>query len=154
MNLIHHSARRAAFGCTLGLWRAAWRTAGTFLLSILVVSCRQQVREPVTLRYPHGYRFEPDEISKRAALTQQFTQRTGIQVREMPQPEATFDQLDLWRKLLKPGSSRIDLLGIDPIWSATLDSDLVDLAPYSTTEISSIDPQLLPSYTVDGRLVA
>jgi trehalose/maltose transport system substrate-binding protein len=127
---------------------------GCLLLSMLLVSCRQPAPERVTLRYPHGYRFEPNEISKRAALTQQFTQRTGIQIREMPQPESSFEQLDLMRKLLRPGTSGIDLLGIDPIWSATLKSDLVDLGPDSTAEISSLDPQLLPGYTVDGKLVA
>lgn len=127
---------------------------GTLLLSMLLVSCRPPAREPVTLRYPHGWRFEPNEISTRAGLTQQFTARTGIQIREMPQPESTFDQLDLWRILLKPGASSIDLLGIDLIWSATLGSDLIDLAPYSATEISSLDPQLLPSYTVNEKLVA
>ncbi|HEX8882597.1 MAG TPA: extracellular solute-binding protein [Candidatus Acidoferrum sp.] len=131
-----------------------WRTAGAFLLYVLLVSCQRPAQEPVVLRYPHGWRFEPDEISKRAAVTQQFTQQTGIQIREMPHPETAFDQLDLDRKLLKQGSLGIDLLGIDLIWSATLESDLVDLAPYSTTEISSIDPQLLPIYTVDGKLVA
>jgi trehalose/maltose transport system substrate-binding protein len=72
----------------------------------------------------------------------------------MPQPESSFEQLDLMRKLLRPGTSGIDLLGIDPIWSATLKSDLVDLGPDSTAEISSLDPQLLPGYTVDGKLVA
>src|SRR5262249_22279848 len=104
------------------------RIARALLFSTLLVSCGQPPREPVTLRYPHGWRFEPDEISKRATLTQQFTQQTGIQIREMPQPESTFDQLDLFRKLLKPGTSGIDLLGVDLIWSATLESDLVDLA--------------------------
>src|SRR5215469_8597080 len=142
------------FGYTLWRWRAAWGAAATCLLCMLLVSCRDPAREPVTLRYPHGWRFEPDEISKRATLTQQFTQRTGIQIREMPQPESAFDQLDLFRRLLKPGPSGIDLLGIDPIWSATLESDLVDLAPYSTPEISSLDPQLLPSYRMSGKLVA
>lgn len=128
--------------------------AGTLLLSMLLISCRQLPREPVTLRYPHGWHFEANEISKRAALTQQFTARTGIQIREMPQPESPFDQLDLFRKLLKPGASGIDLLGIDLIWSATLGSDLIDLAPYSATEISSLEPQLLSSFTVNEKLVA
>jgi trehalose/maltose transport system substrate-binding protein len=127
--------------------------AGILLLSMLLVSCRQPAREPVTLRFPNGWRFEPEEMPNRTALTQQFTQHTGIQIREMPQPESTFDQLDLWRTLLKPGPSGIDLLGIDLIWSATLESNLVDLAPYSTTEISSLDPELLPFYTVNGKLV-
>ena len=129
-------------------------TISLVLLGMALIACRQSPLEPVTLRYPHGLRFEPDEISKRAALTRQFTQRTGIQIREMPIPESTFDQLDLWRKLLKPGNSGIDLVGIDLIWSATLASELVDFAPYATTEIPSIDPQLLPSYTVNEKLAA
>jgi trehalose/maltose transport system substrate-binding protein len=127
---------------------------GCLLLSAALVSCRQPAPEPVTLRYPHGYRFEPDEISKRAALTQQFAQRTGIQIREMPQPESSFEQFDLFRKLLTAGASGIDLLGIDPIWTASFEPDLVDLGPDSTTEIPLLDPKLLPVYTVEGKLVA
>ena len=52
--------------------------AGILLLSMLLVSCR----EPVILRFPSGWRFEPDEMPNRTALTQQFTQQTGIQIRE------------------------------------------------------------------------
>jgi trehalose/maltose transport system substrate-binding protein len=121
---------------------------------MLLVSCRKPAPEPVTLRFPNGYRFEPDDIPKRSSLTQQFTQRTGIQIQEMQSPENTFDQLDLSRKLLKQGASGIDLLGVDVIWPATLESDLIDLAPYSASEISSLDPQLLPGYTVNGKLAA
>jgi len=134
--------------------RVAARTVGAFFVSLLLVSCGQQAQEPITLHYPHGWRVQPDEISTRVTLTQEFTQRTGIQVRELPAPDSTFDQLDLWRKLLKGDPSGIDLLGVDLIWSATLDSDLIDLAPYSAAETSSIDPQLLPDYTINGRLVA
>jgi trehalose/maltose transport system substrate-binding protein len=123
-------------------------------LSMLLVSCGQPAQEPVTLRYPHGWRLQPDEISTRVTLAQEFTQQTGIQIREMPAPDNTFDQLDLWRKLLKGDTSGIDLLGMDMIWSATLDPYLIDLAPYSATEVSSLEPQLLPDYTVNGRLVA
>jgi trehalose/maltose transport system substrate-binding protein len=119
-----------------------------------LVSCRQPAPEAVTLRFPNAYRFELDDITKRSALTQQFTQQTGIQIQGIQSPESTFDQLDLSRKLLKPGGSGIDLLGVDVIWPATLDSDLIDLAPYSASEISSLDPQLLPSYRVNGKQVA
>src|SRR5262249_16999093 len=123
-------------------------TSGTLFISMLLVSCGKPARQPVTLRYPHGWRFEPDEISTRATLTQEFTQRTGIQVREMPAPDGTLDQLDLCRRLLKAGASGIDLLGVDLIWSATLDSDLVDLAPYSATETPLVEPQFLRDYAV------
>src|SRR5262249_15924920 len=136
------------------LSRTAWWTARIFFLSMLLVSCGQPAREPVTLRYPHGWRFEPDRISTRVTLTQEVTQQTGIQVQELPAPDSTFDQLDLWRKVLEGDPSGIDLLGIDTIWSTTLDPDLTDLTPYSAAEISSLNPQLLPDYTVNKKLVA
>lgn len=107
------------------LSRAGWRTAGTLFICVLLVSCGQPVREPVTLRYAHGWRFEPDEISTRVTLTQEFTQQTGIQVRDVPAPDNTFDQLELWRKLLEADTPSVDLVGIDSIWPATLDSDLI-----------------------------
>ena len=132
----------------------AWRIAVTFFICLLLASCGDPARDPVTLRYPHGWRFEPDAISTRVTLTQEFTQQTGIQIREMPAADNTFDQLDLWQKLLKEDTSGVDLLGIDAIWSATLDSDLIDLAPYAATEISSLEPQLLADYTVGDKLVA
>jgi trehalose/maltose transport system substrate-binding protein len=123
-------------------------------LSVLLISCRQPAPEPVTLRFPNAYRFELDDITKRSALTRQFTQQTGIRIQGVQSPESTFDQLDLSRELLKAGASGVDLLGVDVIWSPTLNSDLIDLTPYSAAEISPLDPQLLPSYTVNGKLVA
>jgi trehalose/maltose transport system substrate-binding protein len=123
-------------------------------LSMLLVSCRQPAPEPLTLRYSRGYSYEPYEISRLARLRQQFTQQTGILIEEMKLPESASDQLDLSHKLLKPGGSGIDLLAVDLIWSPILESDLTDLAPYSATEISSLDPELLPGYTVNGKLVA
>jgi trehalose/maltose transport system substrate-binding protein len=108
----------------------------------------------VTLNYPHGWSYLPDELAKRAALSQQFALETGIHVRDIPAPESTFDQLELFRKLLRQGSSGADLLGIDLIWSDLLEPDLIDLRPYMAYDISSVQPQLLPSFTVGGKLVA
>lgn len=136
------------------LQRAMWQTAVTLLVSMPLISCRQPAKEAVTLRFPYGYRFEPDDVSKTASLTQQFTQQTGIQIQEMPAPENTFDQLTLWRELLKSGPSGTDLLGVDLIWSPILAPDLVDLGPELAKEMSSLDPQLLSGYTVNGKLVA
>ena len=141
-------------GTMLRYSRAAWRSAATILISVLLLSCGQTAPEPITLHYPHGWRFEPNNVSTRVTLAQEFTRRTGIQIRELPAPDSTFDQLDLSRRLLKGEPSGIDLLGVDPIWSATLDSDLIDLGPYASTEISLIEHQLLPDYTINGKLVA
>src|SRR5262245_19189121 len=58
-----------SFWDTLWLLPAARRTTGVFFLSILLISCGQPTQERVTLRYPHGWRFEPDEVSTRVTLT-------------------------------------------------------------------------------------
>ncbi len=120
--------------------------------TILLTGCGS-TPERVTLNYPHGWSFRPDELARRAALSQQFLRETGIQVRDIPTPESTFDQLELYRKLLSQGSTGADLLGIDPIWSDLLAPDLIDLRPYLPAEILSVAPQLLPGYTVAQKVV-
>lgn len=87
-------------------------------------------------------------------MSEQFTRETGIHVRDIPTPESTFDQFELYRRLLARGGSGADLLGVDLIWSETLEPDLIDLRSYLAEDISLVMPQLLPSYTVDGKVVA
>jgi trehalose/maltose transport system substrate-binding protein len=55
--------------------------------------------------------------------------------------------------LLQEGSSP-DVLGVDVIWAGSLDQYLVDLRPYFATELALLDPQLVASYTVGGKVVA
>jgi trehalose/maltose transport system substrate-binding protein len=131
---------------------AAGRTLGICFSAMLLVCCRS-AHEPVTLNYPHGWSFRPDELATREALSQRFTRETGIHVRDIPTPESTVDQLALYRKLLRQGDSGADLLGVDLIWTDLLEPDLIDLRPYLAAEISFVVPQLLPSYTVDGKVV-
>jgi trehalose/maltose transport system substrate-binding protein len=133
---------------------SAKRRLGFFLLAMALVACRQSPREPVTLRYTHGWSSQPDELSKVAALSQQFTRETGIHVKSIPTPENTLDTLDLWHRLLPEGSSGTDLLRADVVWSPVLEPDLIDLKPYFADEISSLEPPLLSGYTVNGKLVA
>jgi trehalose/maltose transport system substrate-binding protein len=121
-----------------------------FLLGIALIGCRQSPREPVTLRYT--YSWNEDRPQERALL-QQFTQETTIRVKNIPVPEYTRNYLDLARQLLKDGSGP-DLLNVDLIWSPILEPDLIDLRPYLATEVSLLEPQLLASYTVNGKLVA
>ena len=121
-----------------------------FLLGIALIGCRQSPREPVTLRYTYSWN---EDRPKTRALLQQFTQETGIRVESIPIPEYTRDYVDLARKLLQDGSGA-DLLNIDLIWSPILEPYLIDLQPYLSAEIPQIEPQLLPSYTVKGKLVA
>ena len=136
---------------------ASRRTLGTLLLAIFFASSfvlwGQPVKQPVTLTYFRLGWFQPDEPQEANAWEQQFIQETGIQLRNLPVPETTLDQLDLSRKLLKSRYGP-DVLGLDLIWAGALAGDLVDLRPYFANEIAAIDPRLLPSYIVDGRIVA
>jgi len=141
------------FGGTLWLWRATWRAAATFLLSMLLVSCRQSAQEPVTLSYFRLGWSQRLVLPAAERLSQQFTRETGVYLKSFPVPETTLDQLDLSRKLLESGSGP-DVLGIDLIWSGVLEEDLLDLRPYLAAEISLLEPKLLPSYYVGGKLVA
>jgi trehalose/maltose transport system substrate-binding protein len=154
VKMAHTVMAQQNVACTLWLLKAACSTVGVLLFAILVASCGQPVREPVTLTYPHGWWSEPDEIAKNAALERRFTQETGIRIRDIPSPENTLEDLDLKLNLLKLGSSGADVVHVDLVFSAVMEPDLVDLQPYSAAEISSLEPQLLPSYTVGGKIIA
>jgi trehalose/maltose transport system substrate-binding protein len=130
--------------------RATAKASAILLLGIALLGCRQSPREPVTLRYT--YSWNEDRPQERALL-QQFTQETGIRVKNIPIPEASREYVDLARKLLED-SSGPDLLNLDLVWSPILEPDLIDLRPFLAAEISLLEPQLLPSYTVNGKLVA
>jgi trehalose/maltose transport system substrate-binding protein len=119
-------------------------------LVMLLVACRQSPREPVTLQYTYSWNVDQPAAT---ALFHQFTEQTGIRVKNIPVPQDTRDYVDLARKLLEDGSG-LDLLNIDLIWSPILESDLVDLRPHLAAELPLIEPQLLLSYTVNGKLVA
>ena len=97
---------------------------------------------------------QPDEFPTEEALSQQFTRATGIQVNNFPVPENTLDQLGLSRLFLREGSAGPDVLGIDLIWSGALEGDLIDLRSYLAAEISSLEPQLVPSYVEGGKVAA
>jgi trehalose/maltose transport system substrate-binding protein len=135
---------------TRGLSRGATRTSAVFLLGVALLGCRQSARQPVTLRYTYSWN---EDRPKARALLQQFTQETGIRVKNIPIPEASREYMELARKLLEDGAGA-DLLNIDLIWSPILEPYLIDLRPYLAAEIPLLEPQLLTSYTVNGKLVA
>jgi trehalose/maltose transport system substrate-binding protein len=121
-----------------------------FLLGIAMMGCRPSPPEPVGLQY--AYSWNEDRPQERARL-QRFTQETGIPVTNIVVPEASREYVDLARKLLKGGSGP-DLLNIDLVWTPVLEPDLIDLRPYLASEIALLDPQLLQSYSLNGKLVA
>ena len=133
--------------------RRAARTVGLCFLTVLLTCCHS-TSTPVTLNYPHGWSYRPDELAARAAQSEQFTRETGIHVRDIPWPESTVDQLAFLRRVLRQGTAGADLFGVDPIWSELLEPDLIDLRPYLAEDLSLVKPELLFSYTVDGKVVA
>jgi trehalose/maltose transport system substrate-binding protein len=127
---------------------------GLFLLSLILGACHTSKPEPTSLTYLRLGWSQPDDLPGTEPLPLQFTRETGISVRDLPVPETTLDQLELSRRLLKQVGSGPDVLNIDVIWPEVLEPDLVDLRHELADEISSLEPQLLQSYTANGKLVA
>jgi trehalose/maltose transport system substrate-binding protein len=127
---------------------------GLFLLSLTLGACHTSKPEPTSLTYLRLGWSQPDDLPGTEPLPLQFTRETGISVRDLPVPETTLDQLELSRRLLKHVGSGPDVLNIDVIWPGVLEPDLVDLRHELAGEISSLEPQLLHSYTANGKLVA
>jgi trehalose/maltose transport system substrate-binding protein len=121
-----------------------------FLLGIALMGCRPAPREATGLQY--AFSWNEDRPQERALL-QRFTQVSGIPVANIPVPEASREYVELAHKLLKDGSGP-DLLNIDLVWTPVLEPDLVDLQPYLAPELALLEPQLLRSYSVNGKLVA
>ena len=136
----------------LGSSASAGKLLVILLLALAAESCRQPSRDRVELTFFRPGWSQHDQRAER--LLQQFTQETGIHVKDLPVPESTLDALSLSRKLLQDGGSSPDVLGIDVFWSGIVEGDLVDLGPGAAAEISQLRPELIPSYTVGGKLVA
>jgi trehalose/maltose transport system substrate-binding protein len=126
------------------------------VLSLSLNCSRRPSDDPVTITFldpqwahdPSGLgNLDPDE------RLEGFTRLTGIRVRHLPVPEAALDQLEAVRaELRKP--SPPDVSSIDVFWPGILSEELTDLKPYLSTEFTSMNPSVVASYTVNGRLVA
>lgn len=133
------------------------RIVGIFvilLLSLGLGCSRQPVHEPVTVTYLDIEWDTPDLMPGLAKDLQDFTRETGIQVKRLPRPDGSFNQLALWRELLEKGTGTPDVVSIDVIWSGILSQYLLDLKPYFANEATSQNPVVLASYTVGEKLVA
>ena len=150
-------------GLTIGICKASWprstKTAGivcTFLFSLVLHGEHPISEGSVTLTF-----VDPEwshDLQEHTLLADErlkdFTQQSGIGVKHLPTPESALAQLDLVWKLLRQGSSSPDVYGVDVIWPGVLSEELIDLKPYLATELSSINADVVASYTVKGKLVA
>jgi trehalose/maltose transport system substrate-binding protein len=124
------------------------------VLTLVSFGCRKPV-EPVTLTFldPQGLLDLGDHRMVSDAAIHEFTQETGIRVNHLPTPEDNRAQLQLIRDLLQRGVSTPDVYGIDTIWSGALAEYLVDLKPYLSSDMPAVDPEVLASYTVQGKVI-
>jgi trehalose/maltose transport system substrate-binding protein len=132
------------------------RVVCILLFSLILHGQHPSPKEPVTVTF-----VDPEwshDLTEHTVVTddrlKDFTQETGIAVKHLPTPETTLDQLDLVRKLLRQESSSPDVNGVDVIWPGALSEELTDLKPSLATELSSINSDVVASYTVKGKLVA
>src|ERR1039457_2216987 len=123
------------------------------VLSLLLANCTS-VHAPVTLTFVDQEWATTTFNEERERELREFTRETGIQVKLLPSPESTREQLALWRELLRQGASGPDVYTIDVIWPGILNETFIDLKPYFANEISGDFPAITASYTVDNKLVA
>jgi trehalose/maltose transport system substrate-binding protein len=125
------------------------------LLSLLLQSCaRPSVHGPITLTFLDQEWATTTFNEERERMLQQFARETGIQVKLLPAPESTREQLALWRELLGTGAHGPDVYTVDVIWPGILNEYFIDLKPYFAGELSRQFPAIIASYTVDNKLVA
>jgi trehalose/maltose transport system substrate-binding protein len=110
--------------------------------------------EPVTVSFLDVEWEAPDRLPGLGQDLQDFTRETGIQVKRLPGPDGSLNQLALWRDLLQKGSATPDVYGIDVIWAGILSPYLMDLKPYFAADLSSESPVVVANYTVGDKLVA
>ena len=142
-----------------GAIRARFATVIVCLLGISLLSSslgcsKKSLHEPVTLTFLDVEWEAPDQLPGLATDLQDFTQETGIQVKRLPAPDGSLNQLALWRDLLQKGSATPDVYSIDVIWSGILSQYLMDLRPYFASTLPSQSPVVISSYTVGDKLVA
>lgn len=96
----------------------------------------------------------PDQLGGLGQVLQDFTRKTGIQVKRLPAPDGSLNQLALWKELLQKGSATPDVYGIDAVWAGILNPYLMDLKPNFGNDVSSESPVVVGSYTVGDKLMA
>jgi trehalose/maltose transport system substrate-binding protein len=88
------------------------------------------------------------------SVLEEFTRRTAIQVRRVRGPEGALNQLAMWRESLRKGTGAADVYTVDVISSGMLAEYLVDLRPQMSPEIAAQDPNVVATFSVEGRVVA
>ena len=113
---------------------------GIVLLSLVPGCSRHSSPEPVTITFLDVEWEAPDQLPRLGQDLREFTRDTGIQVKRLPAPDGSLNQLALWRDLLQKGSTTPDVYGIDVVWPGILNPYLMDLKPYFADELALQSP--------------
>jgi trehalose/maltose transport system substrate-binding protein len=109
----------------------------------------------ITITLIHQLWSDKGSQQRMSETLQTFTARSGIRVEVLPAPEPAVEQLATWRSLLAGRASVPDVYGIDVVWPEILADEFVDLRTYiPEREIAAHFPELIASYSVEGKLVA
>jgi trehalose/maltose transport system substrate-binding protein len=135
------------------------RSAIPSLIAIVLLASgmgcsRHSSPQPVTITFLDIEWEAPDQLPGLEQDLQDFTRETGIQVKRLPVPDGSLNQLTLLRHLRQKGSVTPDVYGIDVVWPGILKQYLVDLKPYFSEELRSESPEVVASYMVGDRVVA
>lgn len=132
--------------------RSALAGLGSVVLDSCL-GCQRATPESVTLLFmdPGTRWLQRQQLSEQPL--RQFESETGIRVKHLPAPETAQEQLRMIQELLGEENTP-DVLGIDVVWSGTLDGALLDLKPFFGSELSAAEPDLVSAYTVKGRVLA
>jgi len=128
--------------------------AAISLFSLTSGCSRQSTHEPVTVTFLDIEYDTPERLPGLGRDLEDFTRETGILVKRLPRPEGSLNQLAMWREILQKNGAMPDVYGIDVIWSGILNQYFLDLKPYFASELSSVSPVVVASYTVGDKLVA
>jgi trehalose/maltose transport system substrate-binding protein len=120
-----------------------------------LLGCHRAKSEHVTIMFvdPEWLDDRPQRRHLSEEALRQFESETGIQVKHLPTPETPQAQLRLIQELLEQNNSP-DVFGIDVIWSGLLDDVLLNLKPFFNSELAAAEPDLVSTYTVNGRVLA
>jgi trehalose/maltose transport system substrate-binding protein len=127
---------------------------GIVLLCSGLGCSRHSLSEPVTITFLDVEWEAPDRLPGLGQELRDFTRETGIQVKRLPAPDGSLNQLALWRNLLQRGSTTPDVYGVDVVWPGILSPYLLDLRPYFGGDLAAQYPVVAASYTVDDKVVA
>lgn len=111
---------------------------------------KAQERSPLTvLTWTGGDSHKLDE-----QVVGEFTRRTGIPVRLVPEPESTSQKLAQALELLKSGTGAVDVFQVDTTWPAAVADYLLDLKDVLAGELAAESPDAVENATVRGRIIA